>query len=258
MSDDDRESGGANDDTNDAQEPQTAAVLASGSEVLAATADLCVRLQRISTAQRPSKVDPALAEPIDPALAERRRYIRMLHEISLFLKRVWIDTGRLQAEDRIFQLCAALDQLGDGAVHPVLRPPTTGRPGVKPDRFDVWNGRKWVCLALECYIKAGTKKSDAVKLIARKNSGLKAFIRVGTGKDRGGLAKAILSWHRAFYDGTANELAQSSWGEARQLVIEPPAASAEEWLNRAQIFLTKANEAATTLIKAESRNNRGD
>ena len=76
---------------------------------------------------------------------------------------------------------------------------------------------------------------------------LKVLMRAG-GKERHGLPGAILSWHRAFRDGTANKLAQSRWEEALQLVIESPVASAEGWLDRARICLTKANEAATTSL----------
>ena len=165
-------SGGAN---NRSEAPQTMPELASPPDVLTATADLCARLQALSTAQRPSAVAPALAE--------RWRYIHMLHELSASLKRVWLDRGRIQAEKQLYQLCVALDQLEKGVVHPVFQPPATGRAGVKPDRFDIWNGRKWVCLALECHIKADNKKMKskerAAALIARKNPGLKALMRVG-------------------------------------------------------------------------------
>ena len=238
----DSESGGAN---NRNEAPK----LASPPDLLTATADLCARLQAISTAPRPSAI---AAE-----LAERWRYIQMLRELSAFLKRVWLDRGRIQAGKQIYELCAALDQLEKGVAHPVFQPAATGKGGVKPDRFDIWDGRKWVCLAVECYIKAGETKSDAVAIMARKNRDLKVLMRAG-GKERHGLPGAILSWHRAFRDGTANKLAQSRWEEALQLVIELPVASAEGWLDRARICLTKANEAATTMIATESRTKRRD
>jgi hypothetical protein len=100
-------------------------------------------LERILTAECPAG--------IDAGKAERTRSVKLLRAFNVFVERCWLDPRAIKARARLFNLATAIEQLNDGVTHPMLMKET--RLGPKNDRHDVWNARKYVCAALECYVR---------------------------------------------------------------------------------------------------------
>jgi hypothetical protein len=179
-----------------------------------------------------------------PVLAEQKRTVMLLQEVAKFIGQAWLPPGNTPALQRFAELAAIFEQLGDGVQHPLVKahPPGKGAPD---DRAEIWIGRKWVCLAHECYLKTDECKNKpglAAKLIADKpaNRPLKRLIRYATersaDKNRAkDLASAILSWHKVFDSGLANYIAQAQFAQAVKYLNQ--SYSSDPWGVMAEKFL---------------------
>ena len=102
---------------------------------------------------------------------ERHRYVNALLAIAKFFEGLGpFDTYA----EKFITLAAALNDLDNGIVRPVLKPkPVENRI---PDPIEVWVGRAYVAIAIEALIKAGNKADEAKLFIqAREYSPLSAL-----------------------------------------------------------------------------------
>src|SRR6516164_3444562 len=121
---------------------------------------------------------------------ERHRYMNALLAIAKFFDGLGpFDTYA----EKFITLAAALDDLDNGIVRPVLEPePVENRI---PDPIEVWVGRAYVAIAIEALIKAGNKTDEAKLFIqAREYSPLSALAT----KKADNLWTAGLGWRYRF------------------------------------------------------------
>jgi len=131
--------------------------------------------------------------------AERHRYVIALLAVAEFLRDVRLPSGTFVDQlgrgvyaDKFASLAAALNDLGDGIVRPVLL-----AEKVKnriPDSTDVWLGRAFVAISLEALFKAGKKRAEAATYIEKKYPALNAL----TSKKAKCFQTAALSWYSVF------------------------------------------------------------
>jgi hypothetical protein len=95
---------------------------------------------------------------MNEALAEQRRCIHLLRAIDAFIKETWREpvTDALGVRRYLTNLATRIEQLNDGAVHPMFV--SVGRRGGQPDQVEVWEGRMWACAAIECHMRSGKHK----------------------------------------------------------------------------------------------------
>jgi hypothetical protein len=213
-------------------------------EAIPAMGELFLSLERILKAERPANMSAAKAE--------RHRSIRLLQAVSIFIERSWGDPMSVVARRYLLNLSANIEQLNDGVAHPMLRRESRrGRPG---DRLDIWNARKLVCAAVECHLRSRKHTREAAAtFIAGQQPKLKRLIRDASedthGRaSRGKLSDAILSWHRQFQQGEANEIAQATWQNMLQLLDDSGVKTPEQWTGLAHNFLRMAHDAAAEIV----------
>jgi hypothetical protein len=127
----------------DSRKPSPVRAVLVSPDAIEAMGELFLSLERILTAECPAG--------IDAGKAERTRSVKLLRAFNVFVERCWLDPRAIKARARLFNLATAIEQLNDGVTHPMLMKET--RLGPKNDRHDVWNARKYVCAALECYVR---------------------------------------------------------------------------------------------------------
>jgi hypothetical protein len=212
-------------------------------DAIQAMGELFLSLERILTAECPAG--------IDAGKAERTRAVKLLRAFNVFVERSWLDPRAVKARARLFGLATAIEQLNDGVTHPMLMKET--RLGPKNDRHDIWNARKFVCAALECYVRSRKfTRAAAADFIASKHQILKRLIRHATTDtpsraSRKRLSGAILSWHQQFKQGEAIETVQSTWPNMLKILDEGKCRSAE-WTARADFCLQMAREFASAIV----------
>jgi hypothetical protein len=138
-----------------------------------------------------------LAERLSRAFAaapivgdERHRYVNALLAIAKFFDGLGLfDTYA----EKFATLAAALNDLDNGIVRPVLKPiPVANRI---PDPIELWVGRAYVAIAIDALIKAGNKPDEAKLFIqAREYSPLSALAT----KKADNLWTAGLEWRYRF------------------------------------------------------------
>jgi hypothetical protein len=121
---------------------------------------------------------------------ERHRYVNALLAIAKFFDGMGLfDT----CAQKFATLAAALNDLDNGIVRPVLKPkPVENRI---PDPIEVWVGRAYVAIAIEVLINAGNKTDEAKLFIqAREYSPLSVLAT----KKADNLWTAGLEWRHRF------------------------------------------------------------
>ena len=151
----------------------------------------------------------------DPVRWERERLIGVLTWLTRFISRV-STSGRLRETVNSFltDQIRHLRQLDKGIQSPLYKAKI--RAGSPADRYEIWNARRYVVAALECYLvaKPNAKPDDEIRKIAQNNPCLKRLIRNATAETRSRnvqLQSAIKRWRKSFKEGTAPDDVQESW-----------------------------------------------
>jgi hypothetical protein len=123
----------------------------------------------------------------DRVMNLQSRYALALVEVAHFFERsrVGDDIAR-----KFVELADAIGGLRKGTVAEVLRPASAGGRG--PDGHVIWGLRADVCIALECFVRAGEGRDKAAGEIARLYPALDRLKRNANAK----LKASILSWRK--------------------------------------------------------------
>ena len=151
----------------------------------------------------------------DPVRGERERLVAILAFLTRFISRV-STSARLRRTVNPFLMDQIhhLRQLNKGIQSPLYKAKI--RAGSPADRYEIWNARRYVVAALECYLiaKPNVKADDEIRKIAQNNPCLKRLIRNATAETRSRnvqLQSAIKRWRKSFKEGTAPDDVQESW-----------------------------------------------
>ena len=140
---------------------------------------------------------------------ERHRYVNALLAIAKFFDGLWPFDSYAE---KFITLAAALNDLDNGIVRPMLKPkPVENRVS---DPIEVWVGRAYVAIAIEALIKAGNKTDEAKLFIqAREYSPLSALAT----KKADNLWTAGLEWRYRFRQNRIkNDVAQKVFKAGHQ------------------------------------------
>jgi hypothetical protein len=183
----------------------------------------------------------------DLILGERKRFIEILAFLTRFISRV-ATSARLRQAANVFLMDQIhhLRQLNDGTQAPLYK--AKSRVGSPADRYEIWNARRYVVVAIECYLlaKPDVKLDDAISKIAHKKSCLKRLIRNATSETRFRnvqLESAIKRWRKSFREGTAPEEVQESWNRDNRYLLEKER-STSRWMAAGDNFLKNACDMA--------------
>jgi hypothetical protein len=115
-------------------------------------------------------------------------------------------------------------QRNDGVSHPLLNVSSTGK-GKKADAYELWDGRRWVCAAYECYLRSGMSRPAAAERIAkdRENRPLRRLVHKATETklrkiDDAKMAASVKSWHKEFRDNTVPDLVRQLWPDTIEII----------------------------------------
>jgi hypothetical protein len=191
------------------QKPNSGSQMDEGSTPSAPLQEFLTRLQQ--TMDQPLNT-------ANPALGERERLIAILVFLTRFVSRVSIRV-RKTVNPFLMDQVHHLRQLDKGIQAPVYK--AKSRAGSPADRYEIWNARKYVVAALECYLlaKPNAKPDDEIRKIAQKNPCLKRLMRNATTETRFRnvqLESAIKRWRKSFKEGTTPEDIQDSWNRDNQ------------------------------------------
>src|SRR5262245_24941043 len=150
-----------------------------------------------------------------PVRGERERLIGILALLTRLISRV-STSARLRKTVNPFLIdqIRHLRQLNEGIQSPLYKAKI--RAGSPADRYEIWNARRYVVAALECYLlaKPNVKHDDEIRKMVQKNPCLKRLIRHATTETRSRniqLQSAIKRWRKSFKEGTAPKDVQESW-----------------------------------------------
>ena len=188
----------------------------------------------------------------DPGRGERERLIAILAFLTRFISRV-STSARLRRtvnpflNDQIFHL----RQLNEGIQSPLYKAKI--RAGSPADRYEIWNARRYVVAAVECYLlaKPNLKLDDEIRKIAQKNPCLKRLIRHATVDAETRfrnvqLESAIKRWRKSFKEGTAPHDVQENWNRHNPMFEERHLP--ERWMARGKSLLKNACDMARRII----------
>jgi hypothetical protein len=184
----------------------------------------------------------------DPVRGERERLIRILAFLTRFVSRVSTSV-RLRKTVNSFLLDQIhhLRQLNKGIQSPLYKAKI--QAGSPPDRYEIWNARRYVVAALECYLlaKPNVKPDDAIRSIAQQNPSLKRLIRNATVDAETRfrnvqLGSAIKRWRKSFKEGTAPHDVQEDWNRHKPMFEEQHLP--ERWMARGKSLLKNACDMA--------------
>jgi len=152
----------------------------------------------------------------DPVRGERQRLIGILASLTRLLSGVSTSPLRRTVNSFLIDQIQHLRQLDEGIQSPIYRAKI--RAGSPADRYEIWNSRRYVVAALECYLLAmpNAKPDDEIRKIAQKSPCLKRLIRNATDDAETRfrnvqLQGAIKRWRKSFKEGTAPDYIQGSW-----------------------------------------------
>ena len=192
---------------------------------------------------------------MNAALAEQRRCIHLLRAIGAFIKETWREpvTDALGVRRYLMNLATRIEQLNDGAVHPMFVP--VARRGGQPDQVEVWEGRMWASAAIECHMRRSGehKRKGAAELIATQQPVLKRLMRhasEGRKVTRKELTNSLVSWHREFQQGNTNEIVQPHWQWFLDSLELP--ATPEVWTAKVNFCLNCAVRVAERVVLPET------
>jgi hypothetical protein len=137
-----------------------------------------------------------LEQELQSVESDRTRYAAALMVIAGFLARI---AGEKYGS-RFFELGSAIADLNDGALHPLLAPPTQkGRPSPS----QTWRGRANAVLAIQALAKCKVKPSDAATEILREFPKIAnlASARTRRSVHASSVEKIILEWRKRFSAG---------------------------------------------------------
>jgi hypothetical protein len=110
---------------------------------------------------------------------------------------------------------------------PLLNVSSTGR-GKKDDACELWDGRRWVCAAYECYLRSGMSRRAATNRIAKnkENPPLRRLVHNVTETklrkpghiDSAKMAASIISWHKEFRDNNVPDLVRQLWPDTIEII----------------------------------------
>src|SRR5262245_20512657 len=184
----------------------------------------------------------------DPVRGERERLIAILAFLTRFFSRV-STSARLRKTVNSFLNAQIhhLRQLDKGIQSPVYK--AKSRAGSPADRYEIWNARRYVVAALECYLlaKPNAKPDDEIRKIAQKNPCLKRLIRNATAEAETRfrnvqLETAIKRWWKFFKEGTAPHDVQGNWKRHKPMFEERHLR--ERWMARGKSLLKSACDMA--------------
>jgi hypothetical protein len=195
--------------------------------------------------------------------AERTRFLNFLLEIAQFFKDAPIDLTTQEEAHRRMRLLwymnrvmSSVQQLGEGVPHPMWTPKNIGA-GRKPDPRETWVARRFVCAALECYMRGrGIGREAAADIIARSQPTLARLLRdadesITKKRTRDKLGSAIVSWHRLFQNGEVDEFENRHWADTMDALQEAsrlPGFEKQDWTWCASTFLRMARDEAALVI----------
>ena len=185
----------------------------------------------------------------DPVRGEREKLIAILTFLTRFISRV-APALRKTVNSFLMDQIQHLRQANEGIQSPLYKAKT--RAGPPADRYEIWNGRRYVVAALECYLlaKPNAKPDDEIKKIAQKNPCLKRLIRNATAETRARniqLQSAIKRWRKSFKEGTAPHDIQGSWDRDYQSMVKKER-SPSEWRAAGNNLLKDACHRASRII----------
>jgi len=184
----------------------------------------------------------------DPAREEREKLIGILAFLTRFIRQV-STSARLRKNVNAFLIDQVhhLLQLDQGIQSPVYK--AKSRAGSPADRYEIWNARRYVVAALECYLlaKPKVKPDDEIRSIAQKNPSLKRLIRNATVDAETRfrhvqLGSAIKRWRKSFKEGTAPHDVQEDWNRHKPMFKERHLP--ERWMARGKSLLKNACDMA--------------
>ena len=165
--------------------------------------------------------------------AARQCTINDLTDTARLLKRLGVDANIWK---RFYHLARALGDLKHGIVCPTLMADHVENR--RPDNSAVWDIRTKIALALDCFLRSGMSRKDAIANVSRRQS-LEPLLRLGTN-----LKTAPLNWLSSLRRGTnKNEAAISLWNTFQDAcAVETKKRSSKEWTATAERFLRSADE----------------
>jgi hypothetical protein len=182
----------------------------------------------------------------DPVRGERERLIAILVLLTRFISRVSVPV-RKTVNPFLMDQVHHLRQLDKGIQSPVYK--AKSRAGSPADRYEIWNARRYVVTALECYLlaKPNVKPDDEIRSIAQKNPSLKRLIRNATVDAETRfrnvqLESAIKRWRKSFKEGTAPQDVQENWERHKPMFEERHLP--ERWMARGKSLLKNACDMA--------------
>jgi hypothetical protein len=186
----------------------------------------------------------------DPVRGERERLIAILTFLTRFISRV--STARLRRTVNPFLMdqIQHLRQANKGIQSPLYKAKI--RAGSPADRYEIWNSRRYVVAALECYLlaKPNVKPDDEIRKIAENNRCLKRLIRNATTETRFRdvqLQSAIKRWRKSFNEGTAPDDVQESWNRDNRYMSKR-GYSPSKWMAAGNSLLKNACDRARRIV----------
>jgi hypothetical protein len=182
----------------------------------------------------------------DSVRGERERLIAILVLLTRFISRVSVPV-RKTVNPFLMDQVHHLRQLDKGIESPVYK--AKSRAGSPADRYEIWNSRRYVVAALECYLlaKPNGKPDDQIRSIVQKNPSLKRLIRNATVDAETRfrnvqLESAIKRWRKSFKEGTAPHDVQENWNRHKPMFEERHLP--ERWMARGKSLLKNACDMA--------------
>ena len=130
---------------------------------------------------------------------------------------------------------------------------STGK-GKKADAYELWDGRRWVCAAYECYRRLGMSRRAAADRIAedRENRPLRRLVHKATETrlrkprhiDDAKMAASVKSWHKEFRDNNVPDLVRQLWPDIIEIIEGHPPRTSESLPSLAEKFLKLARKTA--------------
>jgi hypothetical protein len=182
----------------------------------------------------------------NPVRGEREKLIAILVFLTRFISRVSVPV-RKTVNPFLMDHVHRLRQLDKGIQSPVYK--AKRGAGSPADRYEIWNARRYVVAALECYLlaKPNVKPDDEIRKIAQKNSCLKRLIRNATDDAETRfrnvqLESAIKRWRKSFKEGTTPHHVQENWNRHKPMFEERHLP--ERWMARGKSLLKNACDMA--------------
>jgi hypothetical protein len=176
----------------------------------------------------------------------RERHARALSAIALFLDQ-YGEPGRI-ASRQVVALQEALLSLNRGSALPIVRP--VRRTGRLPDDEEVWRGRAFVALAIECLKLSGMTLEQALSSIPRNRwKKLNDLARTDNSKEKTNTRDArsnARQWHAKFVAHDRN-LPQDVLDLFNGLLVEIGDPGSAVFREKAELLLVEAEKTAAQI-----------